>query len=412
MIKKALFSIAVVLITGVPMQAQFSLTGEIRPRSEYRHGFSSLIGPDEDAAFFISQRSRLNFGYEHTDVNVFISLQDVRVWGDVPQLNRSDFSSSIHEAWAEFPLNEQWAVKLGRQELIYDNTRIFGNVDWAQQGRSHDLALVKYEMPSGMRIHGGLAFNQEGERRIGTLYQPGNYKTMQFAWFNYKPANTGISLLAMNLGFQNNVDKTVFNQTWGAYVTHDMNQTRLEGAAYLQTGKDPFDRDLGAWYLAAEVITPISDEWNFRGGFEWLSGTDSDEGAENHSFTPWFGTNHRFNGHMDYFFVGNHMNTVGLRDVYVAFNFSRERWMAMAALHNFWADGKVTTAGNPNEYMNAFLGSEIDLMLGYAINPAVSFRLGYSHMLATETMERIKGGSKDELQNWAWAMIVIKPKFL
>jgi hydroxylamine reductase len=31
---------------------------------------SSLIGPDEDAAFFISQRTRLNFGYDHTDVKV------------------------------------------------------------------------------------------------------------------------------------------------------------------------------------------------------------------------------------------------------------------------------------------------------------------------------------------------------
>jgi hypothetical protein len=35
-------------------------------------------------------------------------------------------------------LTEAFSMKLGRQEVIYDNSRIFGNVDWAQQGRSHD----------------------------------------------------------------------------------------------------------------------------------------------------------------------------------------------------------------------------------------------------------------------------------
>lgn len=412
MIKKALLSLVVLWIISTPLVAQFSFTGELRPRSEYRHGFSSLIGPGEDAAFFISQRSRLNFGYEHTDVKVFVSLQDVRVWGEVPQLNRSDINSSIHEAWAEIPLNAVWTLKLGRQELVYDNTRILGNVDWAQQGRSHDLALLKLDLPSGMKIHGGLAFNQEGERRIGTPYQLSNYKTLQFAWFNHQPGNTGISLLAMNLGFQHSVEKTVFNQTLGAFVSHDFNPFHLEGSAYLQTGKDAFDKDLNAWYLAAEARIPASDEWSFKGGFEWLSGTDTDQTQDNNSFTPWFGTNHRFNGHMDYFYVGNHTNTVGLRDVYVALDYSGERWMGMAALHNFWADGKVTSAGNPNESLNKFLGTELDVMAGYAINPSVALRIGYSHLLATETMERIKGGSKKDIQNWMWAMIVVKPRFL
>ena len=35
---------------------------------------------------------------------------------------------------------------------------------------------------------------------------------------------------------------------------------------------------------------------------------------ENNSFTPFYGTNHKFNGHMDYFYVGNHIGNVGLRE--------------------------------------------------------------------------------------------------
>lgn len=410
---KKLCILGLCLLMSLPqLMAQFSLTGEIRPRSEYRHGFSSLIGPNEDAAFFISQRSRLNFGFNNTDVKVFVSLQDVRVWGDVPQLNRSDANSSIHEAWAEIPLHEQLALKVGRQEVIYDNTRIFGNVDWAQQGRSHDLALLKWNAAENLNIHGGLAFNQESERRVGTFYGMNNYKTMQYAWVNYQPGQTGISFLFMNLGNQHQPDETVFNQTMGAYVTHNLGDSRLEGAYYLQTGKDAANRDLKAWYLGAEASTPLSEQLTARAGFEWLSGTNMFGTETNRSFTPYFGTNHRFNGHMDYFYVGNHINNVGLRDFYLSTHYSNGPWMGMAALHGFWADASVYDPVNLLEQMDAYLGTELDLMLGYALNPGVALRFGYSHMFASETMERIKGGSKNEPQYWLWTMIVIKPKFI
>jgi hypothetical protein len=32
-------------------------------------------------------------------------------------------------------------------------------------------------------------------------------------------------------------------------------------------------------------------------------------------------------------------------------------------------------------------------------------------MFATETMEILKGGSRDEINNWAWAMVTFKPTF-
>ena len=35
-------------------------------------------------------------------------------------------------------MNEKFAFKVGRQEINYDDARIFGNVDWAMQARSHD----------------------------------------------------------------------------------------------------------------------------------------------------------------------------------------------------------------------------------------------------------------------------------
>ena len=40
-------------------QAQFTLDGEFRPRTEYRHGFGSLIPDAAEAGFGISTRARL-----------------------------------------------------------------------------------------------------------------------------------------------------------------------------------------------------------------------------------------------------------------------------------------------------------------------------------------------------------------
>ena len=67
-------------------------------------------------------------------------------------------------------LSESTSVKAGRQEIIYDDHRIFGNVDWAQQGRSHDAAIVGWSGPDDLVLHAGFAFNQESERLTGTFY--------------------------------------------------------------------------------------------------------------------------------------------------------------------------------------------------------------------------------------------------
>jgi hypothetical protein len=311
-------------------------------------------------------------------------------------------------------LSPEVTLKLGRQELVYDNSRILGNVDWAQQGRSHDLALLKWNTGENARLHAGFAFNQEWEPLFFTYYSLNNYKTMQFLWYNNQWENTGLSLLFLNNGIQYNHDRTVFSQTTGARVTQNAGAASLAGSFYLQTGRDGSDRELRAWYLAAEAAFPLGEQFRGIAGFEFLSGTDyvdvlNPAGTVNRSFTPLYGTNHAFNGHMDYFYVGNHINNVGLINPYFTATTTQGRWTFTSTLHLFWADGDVHYPGNPNELMSPYLGTEIDLIAGYTINPEASIRFGYSHMFASETMERIKGGSKDEIAHWAWIMVILKP---
>ena len=57
--------------------AQFSLSGEIRPRSEYSHGYGSLAGIDQKPSLFTSQRARLNFFYKSDKIETKLVIQDV-----------------------------------------------------------------------------------------------------------------------------------------------------------------------------------------------------------------------------------------------------------------------------------------------------------------------------------------------
>ena len=141
-----LFTGIIILLQNSGIKAQtVTISGEIRPRFEFRHGYKTLFPDDAKPASFISQRTRLNSYFANDNFKVFLSLQDVRVWGDVNQLNTKDVNGfSVHQAWAQMKLADFLQLKVGRQEVVYDDQRIFGSVGWAQQARSHDAALFKF----------------------------------------------------------------------------------------------------------------------------------------------------------------------------------------------------------------------------------------------------------------------------
>ena len=188
-LRESLFSlilfIAVLSATGQTV----TIDGTIRPRAEFRNGYKSLPLDDMSAAFAISQRTRLNALYNSNTFKAYISMQDIRVWGDVNQLDiGSSNKFALHQAWGEYFLHNGVSIKLGRQELVYDDSRIFGNVGWAQQARAHDLGLFKYES-SNLKLHIGFAFNQKKE--YGTEYFEGNYIKMMDIIYNEIIANGG-----------------------------------------------------------------------------------------------------------------------------------------------------------------------------------------------------------------------------
>ena len=404
---------------------QFSLDAELRSRAEYRHGLKSLVNEADKAAFFVSQRSRLNAAYGSTNMRFGLSVQDIRVWGDQPQLVAVSNQLMLHQAWGEIIFNDLVSLKIGRQELVYDDSRILGNVDWAQQARSHDIALLKFEKK--FKLHIGAAFNQQTENLLGTEYTlAGNYKTMQFVWFHKKFEQLAMSLLFLNNGLQHtylengeNAYQTVFNQTIGGRFVYTMGKTSFNAATYYTIGKDANDRKLNAYYLSAGAQYMANENWTFGTSWELLSGTSQKEMANNADYTirslnPFYGTNHKLNGFMDYFYVGNHLNNVGLSDLVLNGKYSKNKLTSGLAVHFFAAAADVfgATANATPVVMPKSLGTEFDLTFGYQMSDEVILSAGYSQMFGTETLQLLKGGDEKAMNNWAWVMLSFKPKLI
>jgi hypothetical protein len=414
--KKYIISFTIIALMALNSYAQqFDLSAEIRPRYENKHGYRTLLNTDDDGSNFVSQRTRLNFGFKNEKLKFKVILQNIRVWGDVNTLASDDKSTSLHEAWAEAVLNDKISLKIGRQEIVYDDHRIFGNVDWAQQARSHDAFLFKYIPNATNRIDVGFALNSDSQSGIDNLYSnAAGYKTFQYAWYHGDFDNFGLSFLALNTGIEYlenvglpNESQTIdYMQTIGPRLSYKSGKFDANASAYLQTGKS-INNNVSASYFAGNLGYKLNTNFKVGLGAEFLSGKDQDDSSTDiKSFAPLFGTNHKFNGWMDYFYVGNHANSVGLTDFNAVVAFNKDKFSAKLIPHLFMADGNVFDG---SEKMNSNLGTEIDLTIGYQLTKDITLNAGYSKMYATDTMEVLKGGDKNENNSWAWVMFTFKP---
>ncbi|MEM8528240.1 MAG: hypothetical protein AAGG68_26590 [Bacteroidota bacterium] len=405
---------------GTELQAQFTLSAEVRPRSELRNGFKTPTSEGKVPAFFTEQRSRLYLDYAEEKYKFRLALQDVRFWGETPQIFKQENGNTfLSEAWGQYYLNDKFSLKAGRQIISYDNQRFLGGLEWAQQGRRHDALLMIYEdKESKTKLHAGFAFNNDDDvpeprylQAAGANFYSvgGNYKTLQYAWFNQKFAKGSISLLALNAGTQQ-ADSTVsYKQTFGFIPRFALTDGIKFGAdVYYQTGKIGAN-NVNALLAGANLtfktsVTPITV------GAEYISGkNDDDTSTDIRHFTPDYGTNHAHNGFMDYFFVGPANGTVGVTDLYVKTKFGLKKGALIANVHEFLTGS--TQLSKEGEELSSAMGLEVDLVYAVKLSPAVSLNIGYSQLFGTETLTTLRPGDQ-RLNSWAWTMITFKPTLL
>lgn len=411
-------SLAVFLALGTTAFAQeIEANLQLRPRYEYRNGFKGLMPDNELPTSFVSQRSRLNLNFKHEKISAKLTMQNVRTWGDVKTTSTNDKNGiMLFEAWGQYQIDENWSTRIGRQVISYDNQRIFGELDWLQQGQSHDAVTVSYKKDKH-QFDIGAALNSDSEDLFRNLYTT-NYKNMQYAWYHTSFSDFQMSLLALNTGFQYAEPATAdlgvdYMQTFGTFFKYKKNKFDADLSLYAQTGKGKLTKNnttVSAYNAGLNINYAFTNQVKAGLGYEYLSGkdqTDTDDKIK--SFNPIFGTNHAFNGFMDYFYVGNHKNSVGLQDAYLKLNYAPNKWNFNVTPHVFMTAADVRNALT-SDVMDAYLGTEVDVTVGYALHKNIGISAGYSQMFGTETLEVLKGGNKNLDNNWAYVMINFNPK--
>jgi len=406
---------SIILAVPFTLAAQISIDGMIRPRTEFRNGYRLLRTPNTEPALFTSQRTRLRAKYEHDKYSVTLSGQDVRVWGDVEQL-QDNANVNIHEAYAELFFSPRVSLQLGRQELVYNNHRLLGNVGWTQQARSHDALRLRIDDTNrSLKLDAGLAFNQERENILGNEFTLNNYKALSYVWFQKEYDALEVSVLGLTDGFQTLPDVTKFRYTYGTQLSVNKDPLHLTAEAYGQSGDDANRSDISA-YMWAVDISHTRNRIHLNAGYNFLSGggADDDNPAGN-AFNTLYATNHKFYGTMDYFLnIPADTRNGGLQNLYVKADYSFSELLNLKMdVHYFALADRIRSPENPGQLLDKTLGLEIDTHLSYSFAEDVQIHLGYSTLFPDTSLEAIQGtrNAKD-IQHWLWSMLVITPKFL
>jgi len=390
--------------------AQLSFQGTYRPRTELRDGYRLMRTDQTQPAFFTSQRTRLGLNYQGDQYRFHMAVQDVRTWGDVEQL-KDHANLNVHEAWAAIDFSPDFTLKMGRQELVYDDQRLLGSVNWTQQARSHDAAVMQFNL-SGTQFHIGGAYNQDAQNVLGNRYTLNNYKVLSYLWGHHNYGKFDISVLALSDGFQVG-NQTNFRYTYGTFLTYGEKDWNVTGTAYLQNGDDASRRNIAAYMLAGSG-TYNAGIISLTAGYDYLSGgSANDSNSSRKAFNTLYATNHKFYGNMDYFLnVPADTRGGGLQDLYLKSSAPLSDEVGTGIdVHHFALAQEIADPKNAGSTLSKSLGSEIDSHISYKFNDDVTLKGGYSVMFSSESLAHIQLKNDNLTQHWGWIMLSLTPSY-
>ena len=463
---------ALLLATTVAQASDVTFGGEFWTRYELleRNDFDDSTNSDK----YVQTRMRLNANVNvNESTSAFIQLQSNRTWGDRFEAagsgadpagnstagsfdaNDLDASVGIHQAY--FTLKNVVGLpvdaKTGRQEIIIDGHRIFGNTLWTMGANSHDAVRLDHKRNN---MSFSYAYIKGSEESRAQDDQDNDDVDVQMAYMNYAGIlggklsvlyaymddGCGVAVASVcneaaddihTLGFRQagqlyGIDyRGEYYYQWGD-ADATANQTNVNGG---YTAGNPIDRDA---YMFGVRVGKSFNNVTMKPGitlwYDYLSGT-TDRDAQNNewkSFNTIFDTGHKFYGLQDVFLgIGNNSAAggtagFGLQDLAIKAKLSPiPGWLIKADYHFFFTAERM--AGSPNrgtvgeatactlceqwtQRGASNLGQELDITAVHKYNANTKVQLGFSNYQTTETFRllRTNVGSAPSA-NWFYAQV-------
>lgn len=307
-------SFLVLLGAAAPLQAQDSLRQALTegtPTLNFRYRFETV---DSDLASqqhrALASTLRTAFGYRtaiYRNFQAFFEFEDVaNVWDDLYNsgvngkssypLVTDPSGSEVNQAYVDYSASENGVVRLGRQELIFDNARFVGNVGWRQNHQSFDtLGLtgspiddltLNYAYIAGVNtITGG---NLHASAHVlNAAYNLAEHQSL-VGYYYHLDLEDAAALSSATAGLRFRGEHALNDSAELHYVA--------EYAKQKDVGDNPNGVSADYYNL---ILAPKVHGIEFELALEHLGGS----GATGDKFTTPLATAHSFNGYADQFVV-------------------------------------------------------------------------------------------------------------
>jgi len=474
----AFFGAEIAKAADVSIGGQFYTRYEINEHGNVTGGGNDF-SDDTGASDFIGQRTAIDVKAKINDeTSAFIQLQSNRQWGSGEvavqtngandgsfQFNDQDSSVGVHEAYftlknfASLPVD----AKIGRQEIILDGHRLFGDTLWTMGQQSHDGVRLTHTHGSDLTINAAFARANESATSTEAAQLNNNDINAYLAHVNYKGilggqlsvlyaylqdpcGNTadGVSNDCTDVLSENDIHTIGFRQAGQLYGIDyrgeyyyqwgDANSDGSDAAMGTASGRGLAGRGAAAGtgvdreaYMFGVRVGKTFNNVNMKPGltvwYDYLSGTsDSDlDGSDPtfKSFNTLFDTGHKFYGLQDLFLgVGgasdsdNGTNGLGLQDLAIKAKLSpMPGWTVKADYHWFWtAEGVAgsSQAGLSGDgSQDSALGNELDITIINKYNANTNIMIGFSNYTTTAAFRDLRAVEGDGA-NWAYLQFDVK----
>jgi hypothetical protein len=478
----AMMVVAFFVSTEIAKAADVTFSGQIRTRwdaTEQFGGTDTAAGAADgvqagqnqtDDAVFSSVRLAATANVNET-TKAFIQLQSTRNWGENGGVagtsetgsngagdgnatftaNDNDASVGIHQAYMQFknflnlPLG--FDAKIGRQEVLLDGWRLFGNTIWTPGMQSHDMVRLDHKHDN-TSVTLGYILGREGGRQT----DPADHQDHD-TWFAYMQQK-GVLGGALSLYYVRADDQAATRKrevqinTVGFRQAGKMAGFDYRGEFYYQFGEAAGvnhsgtqdatnvaannNVDYGAYMYGLRIgrtaantaMKPSLTLW-----YDYLSGTSDKDSRDGkfRSFNTVYDTGHKYYGLIDLFLgIGGGgaggTQGLGLQDLAIKGKIKpMAGWTLKADYHWFWTAESVvankvasgiTTSGGAID--TNFLGNELDITAVTKMNANTKVMIGYSNYTSSSSMRLLKGtglgtnsiGAND--MNWGYVQFDVK----
>ena len=418
--KKNILLCAILCMQVYYAKSQTNISAELRPRLIIDDGYKSPKIKDNNTVPYITQRTRLNVNKKSDLLDAYISIQDIRYWGDEDNYKSSGALSNtksldLNEAWFKYKPSDLLTFKIGRQIFKYDDQRIISSRGWNDYQVKYDALLFVYQ-DSLNKLDLGISYNSETNKNL--LYPEDKFRTFDFIRYERLLNNFTISAISVITGntTSDTTEAITLKGTHGANLNYKYKYSKVRISGYYQHNLDKKQKDVSAYSISFYVTQKINNKIKIGTGIDYLSGQDENNGLDyqntNHAFDILYGRRHGWYGYMDYFST---MPEQGLQDYMIKSEFKIvKNTTCQIDYHHFQLAADKINPDLVDKVINRNLGDEIDFTIVWNPIKEMTLQAGYSFYLLTKSTGIIKGidNKNARFPQFFYTMITISPKIL